>query len=99
MEFLRAKIFKKLRAPLSALTSFSTTNFSFPPPSPHSFHFCYTMSLLAINTVDRLDRPSAYYVGKVRCSLSSLGSQTLWPLGNTRRRLTLIKSTEQKAQI
>jgi len=26
----------------------------------------FTMSLLAVNTVDRLDRPSAYYVGKVK---------------------------------
>ena len=29
------------------------------------------MSLLAVNTVDRLDRPSAYYVGKVRESTAA----------------------------
>lgn len=29
------------------------------------------MSLLAVNTVDRLDRPSAYYVGKVSCHFAT----------------------------
>lgn len=39
-------------------------NFPLPRFPWPTFHFC-NMSLLAVNTVDRLDRPSAYYVGKV----------------------------------
>lgn len=30
------------------------------------------MSLLPVNTVDRLDRPSAYYVGKVSIFLAKI---------------------------
>jgi hypothetical protein len=34
--------------------------------TPHYTTSALTMSLLEVNTVDRLDRPSAYYAGKVR---------------------------------
>lgn len=46
------------------------------------------MSLLEVNTVDRLDRPSAYYVGKVRLSLGRLQASALTgnALQNKRRR-------------
>lgn len=46
------------------------------------------MSLLAVNTVDRLDRPSAYYVGKVRESTAAAWprrGQVLTRLQNKRR--------------
>lgn len=43
----------------------------------------FTMSLLAVNTVDRLDRPSAYYVGKVSfrlagCNIEDMGNMRGW---------------------
>ena len=50
------------------------------------------MSLLAINTVDRLDRPSAYYVGKVREKMQSVSG------GPTRRCANRDPCAEQAAQ-
>lgn len=50
---------------LVRLSSSSTTNF-FSSHPPSFLTTSFAMSLLAINTVDRLDRPSAYYIGKVR---------------------------------
>ena len=39
-----------------------------------------TMSLLAVNTVDRLDRPSAYYVGKVGFLLEQTAILRAWAI-------------------
>lgn len=57
-----AKILLELQASLCRPNE-SLHSLTFLIPSLHSA--LSTMSLLAINTVDRLDRPSAYYVGKV----------------------------------
>lgn len=61
----RAKIWSKLRAYLVRLHNryLHFTQLPIYSFSSHSLHLI--MSVLEINTVDRLDRPSAYYVGKV----------------------------------
>lgn len=67
---------KLLMSGIPAPRSFWELRASLLPSTPtHQHPFLlnfYAMSLLAVNTVDRLDRPSAYFGGKVGVPLVAL---------------------------